>query len=246
MTKGRKNSCAMNIRDWLVQILDGQSDSAERWVRIYGLTTLKYSTDSETEDGSAADDEWQEPYVIRRSARLTLSGHPVVDAESGDRDEGQELLSQYGEKTGCDGDATLRLIDPYGHAMEADYIVTAVETGSDDGENGVSWELMQVGAPETLPYVQMQSVTLMDGSAPLAGVTIRAGSAPKVVGLAFVPENASNRRYRVHLTGKRYAAISNVTENSFTVTPLAEGEASVTVTTLNGGRTATLRVTVTE
>ncbi|HAM16529.1 MAG TPA: hypothetical protein DCP91_11875, partial [Eggerthellaceae bacterium] len=65
MAKGRKNGCPVNIKNWIVEIMD-PSDS--EFVRIYGLNSLTATVDSETEDGSASTDVWAEPYVSKRSA----------------------------------------------------------------------------------------------------------------------------------------------------------------------------------
>lgn len=246
MAKGRKNGCPTNIRDWLVYIQDKAVTTAETWVRIFGLDTLTYSIGSETEDGSANSDVWAEPYVTKRNGSLNLAGKPIVDAGTGDPDPGQEMLDAYAEQAGCDGDATIKFIDPFGHTIVADFIVSSTERGATDTENTVSWDLEMVGEPETLPYIQVQSVALKDGVDPLTALSMQVGDAPKVVTVDFTPANASNTRFRVNVSGRRFVGISNITENSFTITPMAAGEAQVTVTTMNGNKTSTIAVTVTQ
>lgn len=245
MAKGRKNGCPVNIRDWLVYIQD-KAQVVETWLRIYGLTSLSRKLSSTTEDGSADTDLWEEPYVTKRSATLTLEGNPIVDAGTGEPDAGQDMLDAYAENGGCDGEATLKFVDPYGHTMVADYIVTDSSTDADDTDNTVSWDLSQVGEAETLPYVQMTSIALKNGTQAITTLAKVVGDAPTVVTVDFTPGNASNKRFRVNVSGRRFVSISNITENTFTINALAAGSATVTVTTINGSKTASVAVTVTE
>lgn len=246
MPKGRKNGCPTNVRDWLIYIQDKAVTSSVSWVRIYGLNSITYSIDSETEDGSADTDIWSEPYVTKRSASMSLEGKPIVDATTGAPDPGQEMLDAYAVQAGCDGDATLKLVDPFGHATIMDVIVTSGERSSDDTENTVSWDTEIVGEPEAQAYVQVNSIALKDGDSAVTTLTMAVGAAPKVITVDFTPENASNTRFRVNVSGRRYVGVSNVTENTFTITPLAAGTATVTVTTMNGNKTASIAVTVTQ
>lgn len=245
MAKGRKNGCPTNIRDWSIFILD-KASVTERWVRIKGLTEMNRSTDSDTEDGSAATDTWEEPYVTKRNGSLSLEGKPLVDASSGEEDEGQAMLDDYASEAGCEGDATLKIVDPYGSAIVADFIVTGTEVSSDDTEDTKSWDLEQVGEAEQQVYVQLSGLSLKDGSDTVSTLTMQIGDTPKTITIAFAPANASNQRFRIGTSSKRKVAISNITENSFTITPMGEGTATITVTSVNNARTTTLTVTVTE
>ncbi len=245
MAKGRKNGCPTNVRDWSIFIQD-KTQVTETWVRIKGLTQLTRSTDSTTEDGSAATDAYEEPYVTKRSGSLSLEGKPVVDASTGERDPGQSMLDDYATEVGCEGDATIKIVDPYGMATVADYIISGGEVSSDDTEETVSWDLAQVGEAEQLPYVQLVGVALKDGNTAVTTLTMAVGSTPKVITVNFTPENASNQRFKVGTSNKRKVAVSNITENSFTLTALSAGTATVTVTAVNNNRTATITVTVTD
>ena len=89
MAKGRKNGCPVNIKNWLIYILDVATNE---FVRIFGLNSLTRSTDSETEDGSADTETWSEPYVTKRSGSLTLEGKEVVVESTGDNDPGQAVM----------------------------------------------------------------------------------------------------------------------------------------------------------
>lgn len=245
MAKGRKNGCPTNVRDWSIFIQD-KTQVTETWIRIKGLTQLTRSTDSTTEDGSAATDAYEEPYVTKRSGSLSLEGKPVVDASTGERDPGQSMLDDYATEVGCEGDATIKIVDPYGMATVADYIISGGEVSSDDTEETVSWDLAQVGEAEQLPYVQLVGVALKDGSTAVTTLNMAVGSTPKVITVNFTPENASNQRFKVGTSNKRKVAVSNITENSFTLTALSAGTATVTVTAVNNNRTATITVTVTD
>ena len=245
MAKGRKNSCPTNVKDWAISIQD-KTQAEETWVRIKGLNELNRSTDSDTEDGSAATDLWEEPYVSKRSASLTLSGRPLVDAATGDVDAGQAMLEDYGTSGTCDDDATLKIVDPYGKAIVGDFIVTGIEDATDETEDTKNWNLQQVGDVEVLPYVQLSGISLKDGNSAVSTLSMQVGDAGKVITIVFAPTNASNQRFRVSPGNKRVAAVSNVTENSFTVTPVSAGTAKIVVTSVNNARTATLTVTVTE
>lgn len=245
MAKGRKNGCPTNVRDWNISIQD-KSQVSETFVRIKGLNQMTHSTDSSTEDGSAATDKWEEPYVTKRNGSLKLEGRPLVDASTGSRDAGQELLDDYANEVGCEGDATIKMSDPYGKTIVADFIVTGKEDRSDETEDSVSWDLSQVGEAEELPYVQLTGITLKDGASSVTTLNMVVGATPKVISIVFAPTNASNQRFRVGVSNKRVAAVSNITENSFTLTALSAGTATITVTSVNNARTATIAVTVTD
>lgn len=244
MSKGRKNGCPINVRDWQISIQD-KAQVTETWVRINGLNSLRKSASSTTQDGSAAADLWEEPYVTKRSVSCTLEGKLLANASTGARDEGQEMLDEYARLGECAGDCTLKFVDPYGHAMVADYVVESNEEDANENESKVSWSLKQVGEAEILPYVQVSSVALKDGSTEVTTLSIVAGATPKVITVAFNPENASNQRWKWSLSGKKFAEVTNVTENSFSITPIAAGSATVRVVSMNGERSATLAITVT-
>ncbi len=242
MSRGRKNGCPVSLKDWVVRILDTSSD---KYLRIFGLTSLTRSVDGETEDGSAEDDAWAEPFVKKRSGSLTLKGRPKVDPSTGERNPGQEELNTYAEQVGCDADATIELIDPYGHAVRMDVVVTNKEDGADDSGQTCSWDMEQVGEAEYLPYIQVSAVTLKDNTANVTELNLNVGDAPKLLNVAFTPENASNNRFKVSCSKKSVASISNVSEDGFSVSPIGAGTATITVTSVNGGKSATVTVTVT-
>lgn len=244
MAKGRKNGCPTNIKDWLIEIQD-KSAVTETWVRIKGLTSMTRSTDSTTEDGSAATDTFEEPYVTKRSGTLALEGKPVVDATTGERDAGQAMLDDYSTEAGCDGDATIRITDPYGQCFIGDFIVSGGEISTDDTEDSVSWDLEQVGEVEPQVYVQLSGIALKDGNTNVSTLSMAVGDTPKAITIAYTPSNASNKRFRVGTSKKSVVAVSNITENGFTLTPMSAGTATVTVTSVNNARTATIAVTVT-
>lgn len=233
--KGRKNNCPTNIRNWQIDVYD---EATVDWVRVHGLTDMTLSRDSDTEDGSNATDLWEEPYVSKRSGTLGLEGKPVVDAATGGADRGQELLTDAANLAGCDGDIRLRIIDPYGHGIEVEAIVTSTEHSTDTEKDTISWDLDLIGETEAIAYVSVEGVTVSPDS--LAFIL---GDAPQVVTVAFNPQNASNQRWTVSKTGSAIA-ISDKTDTTFTVNALKAGTGSIKVTSVNGGQSVTLPVVV--
>lgn len=241
MGKGRKYGCPVSVRDWLIEVLNKATSA---YVRINGLATMKRSIDGDTEEGAEDSASWKEPYITQRSGSISLEGKPVVTEATGAKDAGQSLLSDYALATGCDGDATLRLTDPYGHQMVADFIVTSM---SDDAENSVTWEMDMVGEPEFPQYVQVATVAFDDNAAapvPITTLALEVGDPAELVGVAISPATASNKRFKVTNSDKGIISVK-VIDDTISITPVAAGTASVTVTTINGSKTATLAVTVT-
>lgn len=239
--KGRKRGCPVNIRNWLIYILD---KATQEYVRIYGLTSLSREISSSTEDGSADTDVWEEPYVTKRSSSVSLEGDEVVDATTGEKDQGQDLLDTYAEEAGCEGDATLKFVDPYGHAWVADYVVGSGSLSAGNSKTTRSWSLSQVGEAEVLPYVQVSGVSLKDGDNVITTLEFDEGDPAKIISLAFTPENASNKRFKVSNKKRSVATVGNITENGFTITPVAVGETVITVETVNNTKTASITVKV--
>lgn len=240
--KGRKNGCPVNIRNWLIYILDVATN---QYIRIYGLTSMTRNTESNTNDGSADTDAWEEPYVTKRNGSVSLEGKQVVVESTGAKDQGQELLTSYCEETGCEADATLKFVDPYGHSWIGDYIVTSHEESADADGGSLSWSLSQVGEVEVQPYTHVSSIALKDGSNSAATLTMETDDAAKIITVDFTPATASNKRFKVSNNKRSVVTVSNITENGFTITPVGVGEATITVTTVNGTKTATMVVTVT-
>ncbi len=242
MAKGRKNGCPVNIQNWLVYIKDIATDT---FLRIYGLTSMSRTVEGDTEDGSAATDTWSEPYITKRSSSTDLDGIKKVVESTGEIDPGQEMLDYYAEQAGCGSDCTLKFVDPYGHGWIADYIVTSAEESADESEQTRSWSLEQVGEAEPIQYVQVEAIAVKSESEDASAVTMKVGDAPKVIEIAFTPEDASNQRFRVTNTKqKSVVKVGDITETGFTLTPIGAGSANIAVTSVNGGKTATIAVTV--
>lgn len=242
--KGRKRGCPVNIRNWLVYIKD-KSQVSETWLRIYGLTSLTHTTDSDTEDGSQKTDVWSEPFVTKRNGSCSLEGNPVVVESTGVRDAGQEMLTDYANLAGCDGDATLKFVDPYGHSWIGDYIVTSHEVSSDESDETESWDLEQVGEVEVQPYTNISSIALKNGGSAASTLSLTVGGTAAILTVDFTPATSSNKRFRVTNSNRKVCTVGAITETGFTVTPVAAGTSTITVTTAEGGKTATCTVTVT-
>ena len=239
--RGRKNTCPTNIKDWQISIWH---PFELIWIRIRGLNTLNYSTDSSTEDGSTSEDDWEEPYITKRKAKLSLEGKPVVDAATGEIDPGQDLLNEYGKLTRCNADALIRFADPYGHTLEAYYQVTAHERSTSKDGDKISWDLDQVGESESLPYVQVTGVSIMSLGEVPETIEIDINDAPLLLQVVFTPENASNKRCSIK-TGGHVVRVGDITDGSFTIAPLKVGEGTVKITSINNAETASVTVEVT-
>ena len=239
--KGRKNNCPTNIRDWQVSIWH---PFELRWVRIRGLNSLTYALDSDTEDGSTADEDWEEPYVTKRKAKLSLEGKPVLDAATGAADEGQDLLNEYGRMTRCDADVIIRFSDPWGHTLEAYYQVTSHEISSDKSGDKVSWDLEMVGESESLPYVQVSGISIVSLDTEPETIEMDINDAPRLILVAFTPENASNKRYSIK-AGGQVVRVGSITDAGFTIAPLKVGTATIRITSINNGLYDTVTVEVT-
>jgi hypothetical protein len=205
---------------------------------------MSYKTDADTEDSSRPEDVWEEPRVTKRSAALTLEGKPVVDAATGETDPGQDLLNEYAHLAGCDADALIRIVDPYGHAMEAYYNVTSTEVSADADGSEVSWDLSMVGESEGLPYIQVSGISIVSLGEEPETITMDINDAPRLILVSFSPENASNKRYSIRAGGKAIR-VGNISDAGFTVKPLKVGVSTVTITSLNNGKTDTVTIAVT-
>lgn len=239
--RGRKNSCPTNIKDWQISIWHPFD---LMWVRIRGLRSMNYSLDSNTEDGSTSEEDWEEPYVTKRKAKLSLEGKPVVDAATGAVDPGQDLLNDYARLTRCAADTLIRIADPYGHAFEAYFQITSRKASSDRNGDKVSWDLEAVGESESLPYIQVSGISIVSLGSEPETIELDINDAPRLILVAFTPENASNRRYTIK-AGGHAVRVGNITDAGFTVAPLREGAATVKITSINNGLSDTVTINVT-
>jgi hypothetical protein len=139
---------------------------------------------------------------------------------------------------------TLRFVDPFGHALSADFVVTSCEETSDDTESGCSWTLEQIGEAEAEPYVQVTGMRLEAAGLEDGALRMTGGDGGKLVGIVFEPENASNRRFRLRASRPGVVKIADVTENGFTLIPLSAGESMIRVWSVNGSVSASVRVTI--
>lgn len=239
----RKNGCPTSIRDWQFDILSRASTlTSPDWIRIKGLTSATVSEDADTEDGSAADSLYGEPYVTKRNGTISIEGRPVADLVTGAHDRGQEELDYYATVGGCDGDATIRIIDNCGHAEIITCIVTSKERSADESSETVSWELQRVGEPEEVPYVQVTNIS----TTPATTTTLNVGDTDTVT-VAFTPATASNQKYSVASSDTSKVKVSNIDDLTFDITGVAETSDAVTVQvkSMNNAKIATLSVTVT-
>lgn len=234
----RKNGCPMSVREWVVEILSRAATKQEPvWLRIRGLNSITLSLESESEDGSTADSLWSEPYVLKRSGALKLEGKPAADPTTGERDAGQAELNYFASLGGFEGDATLRLIDPYGHARLLDVIVTDSEVGAQDGAETAVWELALVGEAEEIPYVQAVSISAEENLSLSVNET-------KAVAVAFSPENASNQKFTAASKNSAVARVRTVDGLSVSVTGVSKGNTQVVLRSMNNSLSFEINVTV--
>lgn len=239
----RKNGCPMTVRDWAIDILSRASTKANpTWIRIKGLTSMTLSTDADTEDGSSAESLWGEPYVTKRNGSLSLEGRPVIDSVTGAQDPGQAELDYYATQGGCDGDATLRIADPYGRAQIIDVVVTSNERSADDTSETRTWDTEIVGEPEEQPYVQVTSIA----TTPATSASIEVGETESVT-VAFTPDTASNQKFSVASADTSKVQVANIDGLNFDIVGVAvtETPVNVVVRTMNNSKEATIAVTVT-
>lgn len=239
--RGRKNSCPTNIKDWQISIWH-PIDLV--WLRIRGLSSMKYSLDSDTEDSSTSEDAWEEPYIKKRKGSMSLEGKPVVDAATGIPDPGQDLLNEYATMIKCEADALIRFADPYGHTMEAYFQVTSHSLKADKSGNTISYDLEMVGESESLPYVQVTGVALSSIYMEDHEIEMDINDAPRLIQVVFTPASASNKRYSLRAGGQAIK-VGNLEDGSFTVAPRREGTGTVKVISINNGETDVLTVNVT-
>lgn len=240
----RKNGCPFNIRNWQVDIKSRASTSLkEVMLRIKGLNSLDYGIEGETEDGSSAESLWGEPYVNKRNGNLSLEGKPATDAVTGAQDPGQAELDYYATQGGCDGDATIRLADPYGRATEMEVVVTSKSRSADDTGETVSWDMEMVGEPRELPYVQVSGVS----TEPASTAEVKIGATQKVT-VTITPETASNQKFSVASADTSKVKVQNIDGMNFDIVGVAKTTEAVNVVvrTMNNSKEAVIAVTVNE
>lgn len=237
----RLNGCPMSVKEWVVEILSRAASKAEPvWIQIGGLSAITLALEAETQDGSAASSLWAEPYVVKRSGKLTLEGKPSACPNTGSPDPGQAELTYFASLGGCMGDAALRLTDPYGRRQVIDVVVTDAETETEDGGEKIRWVCEIVGAPEEQNYVQLERIACTP-----AEVTLGVNETAQIA-LSFTPENASNRRFSAASENPHCVRVGGIHEGGFTITGVmkTDGPVSVRIRSMNNDLTAALAVTV--
>lgn len=238
----RKNGRPMSVRDWDISILSRASTRENpTWIKIKGITSLTLSTSSDTEDYSSADSVWGEPFVTKRNGSLSIEAKPSFDAASGAQDVGQAELEFYATAPASEGDATLRLADPYGHAQIIDVVVTGKEKTSDESSESVTYNTEIVGEMEEEQYVQVSSIT----TTPATTASVAVGGTTHAT-VAFTPDTASNKKYSVASADTSKVRVTNIDGLSFDIVGVAKTTSAVAVVvrTMNNNKTATINVTV--
>lgn len=242
----RKNGCPFSVRDWIIEIRSRASTNASPvWIRLKGGTSMELSIGGDTEDGSAADALWAEPYITKRNGSLTLECKRIVDSVTGAADPGQAELAYFGSLGGCDGDARIKLVDAVGNSQLVDVVVTSAGNSADDTSETVSYDMEIIGEPIRETYVQASAVAVKDGSTAITTLSAVV-NVPKELTVAFTPATASNQKYAAYSADPSHVAVA-IDGLDLTVTGLivSATPVNVTVRSMNNSLTATVAVTVT-
>ena len=129
---------------------------------------------------------------------------------------------------------------PLRQAQVIDLVITDTETSGEDGGEKISWNCEIVGAPEEVPYVQLE------GIAPEVNEITLAVNETRTIAVSFTPETASNRRYTAASENAHYVRVGAADEDGFTLTGVMKTEAPVPVRirSMNNGLTASVAVSV--
>lgn len=242
----RNSGAPFSIRNWQTEIRSRAStQQTEVWIRVKGLLALSYDAESDTKDGSGADDAWREPYVVKRGAKIKLTGKPLYKPTTGETDPGQAELDHYATLVGFEGDTALKLIDPYGHAVRLDCIVAEAKTAAAADGVDREWTLELVGEPLELPYVQLQGLVVRSGAAEVTTLALALGET-RALNVLLTPQSASNQKYFVLSADAQKVKPQSVDGLNFSVyaAQTTAQPVELIVRAMNGGIEKRLSVTV--
>jgi len=116
-------------RDWMLEIEDDNGTEPE-WVEVKGLTSLSFGGDKTDADTTDFDSEGRAEHLpVRRERNLTIEGNYLEDPDTGDRDEGQDLVDDAAELVGQDALKEFRLTSPGGTEKEFTASVEPADVG---------------------------------------------------------------------------------------------------------------------
>lgn len=240
----RANGCPFSARDWSISVRSrGSTNASPVWITVKGISTLDWTMDGDTEDGSSAQDLYSEPYITKRSGALTLETKRIVDSVTGAQDPGQAELAYYATLGGCDADARLKLVDAVGNATLLDVVVTSIGNSADDTSETYSIDTEIVGATIPQVYVQAAAVAVYDGASPITTLAL-AVNAIKELTITFTPSTASNQKFVVSSSDTSKLKVLSVDGLTVEVQGVAAGTPKLNVRSMNNSLTAEVTVTV--
>ena len=148
-------------RDWKFKIKDQEK---EEMVEINGINDFSLSPSKNTAEGTTfSSGGWLEHVVSTRGLSVSLSGYRAENKDTGERDEGQELVEEYGMETGDEATAEFEMTSPGGEVIEFEASVNTTPAGGGLDDNA-SWEaeLEVTGKPEIVEITGTVIVTMED------------------------------------------------------------------------------------
>ena len=135
-------------RNWDLEIEDPTA-TEETFVEVGGINSFTFSSDVNNAETTTFDDlGWESHLAASRSRSLSMEGFYLVDPDTGDLDEGQELINDAGSKMGQDSLIKFQLTDPGGNTKEFEATVNLADQGGGN-DDPTSWgaELDVSGQP---------------------------------------------------------------------------------------------------
>ena len=134
-------------RNWDLEIED--PNTAGTFVEIGGINSFTFSSDVNNADTTTFSDlGWESHLAASRSRSLSMDGFYLVDPDTGDLDEGQEILNDAAAEMGQDSLIKFQLTDPGGNTKEFEATVNLADQGGGN-DDPTSWgaELDVSGQP---------------------------------------------------------------------------------------------------
>jgi hypothetical protein len=124
-------------RNWIIEA--AEDIATPTWTKVGGVNTFTISSDKEDADTTDFDDQGYSSHIVAgRSNEITFEGFFMEDQTSGERDAGQELIEDFGEKIGPEAMGLVRLTSPGGKVRQfrGSFVTGDVGGGNNDA---TSW-----------------------------------------------------------------------------------------------------------
>lgn len=144
----------MALGKQLARVFDFEIYDGTDYVEIGGVNSFSPSREKNDTDVTDFDSEgWMEHLVASRGMSFDMEGFHIEDADTGDRDAGQEVLEEAALEMGPDALKTLRIVGPGGNteiymevSIDAPFHGLSDGGGTDDSA-GWSASLTMSGKP---------------------------------------------------------------------------------------------------